>query len=146
MDERGRSRRSLSGDTLSLRSLSENSETPHRNSGPATDISHSQYTADWVESIRNQPNFEKRICSQISTIDAKQSTIQQFNEHLRIIQKIKGSEEEVTRWRSYITDAEKQIEKSEAALMSLGPCPIPDCIKHHDTPKDVEMVEHQQVS
>ncbi|GBN17165.1 hypothetical protein AVEN_263818-1 [Araneus ventricosus] len=146
MDERGRSRRSLSGDTLSLRSLSKNSETPHRNSGPATDVSHSQYTADWVESIRNQPNFEKRICSQISTIDAKQSTIQQFNEHLRIIQKIKGSEEEVTRWRSYITDAEKQIEKSEAALMSLGPCPIPDCIKHHDTPKDVEMVEHQQVS
>ncbi|GBN53761.1 hypothetical protein AVEN_128848-1 [Araneus ventricosus] len=149
MEERGRSRSSLSGDTLSQRSLIENSETPRRNSGPAADVSHSPYTASWVESIRDQPNFEKRICSQITSneeaIDAKQSIIQQYNEHFRIIQKLKGSEEGVTRWRSFITDAEKQIEKSEAALMSLGPCPIPDCVRHHETPKDVEMVEHQQV-
>ncbi|GBM80104.1 hypothetical protein AVEN_61415-1, partial [Araneus ventricosus] len=64
---------------------SENSETPHRNSGPATDVSHSQYTAAWVESIRDQSNFEKQICSQISTneraIDAKQSIIQRASSH-----------------------------------------------------------------
>ncbi|GBN75378.1 hypothetical protein AVEN_8063-2-1, partial [Araneus ventricosus] len=103
----------------------------------------------WVESIRDQPNFEKRICSQISSnekaIDAKQSIVQQYNEHLRIIQKLNGSEEEVTRCRSFITAAEKQIEKSEDALISLGPCQIPDCVRHHETPRDVEMVEHQQV-
>ncbi|GBM82441.1 hypothetical protein AVEN_229482-1 [Araneus ventricosus] len=122
MDERGRSRSSLSGDTLSQRSLSGNceipSETPRRNSGPAADVSVSQYTASWVESIRDQPNYEKRICREISSnekaIDAKQSIIQQFTEHLRLLQKLNESEEEVNRWRSLITDIEKKIENSEA--------------------------------
>ncbi|GBN78187.1 hypothetical protein AVEN_159154-1 [Araneus ventricosus] len=88
MDERGRSRSSLS----------ENAETPRRNSGPAADVSLSQYTASWVESIRDQPNFEKRICSEISSnekaIDAKQSIIQQYTEHLRLLLKLNESEED----------------------------------------------------
>ncbi|GBL83186.1 hypothetical protein AVEN_224897-1 [Araneus ventricosus] len=135
MTERGRSRNALSGDTSSQRTL--------RNSG-SVDVSSSQYTEAWVESIRDQPNFEKQICSQISVneavIDAKRSIIQQFRDHICILRKHTGSEEEVTRWRSYIMGTEKQIEKCETALMSLGPCPIPDCVRHHDIPKDVEMV------
>ncbi|GBN84926.1 hypothetical protein AVEN_61192-1 [Araneus ventricosus] len=55
-----------------------------------------------------------------------------------------GNEALVASRNNELQSYEKKIDESEDALISIGPCPVLSCTKHHETSKDVQMDEMDQ--
>ncbi|GBN83792.1 Nucleic-acid-binding protein from transposon X-element [Araneus ventricosus] len=123
MSEGGRTRSSLSGNILSPTAFSQNSNTSPRNPGFAMDVSSRKYTTAWVKESRFTQKCRK-VISNLQINGGNEALIESRNHELKAY--------------------ESRVTENEEALITIGPCPIPTCTKHHEVTKDVEMAEHGQ--
>ncbi|GBL95811.1 hypothetical protein AVEN_732-1 [Araneus ventricosus] len=89
------------------------------------------------------------LCQEISRreviIDKNQDFAQKCRKAIREILINGGNEALVSSRNNELLSYEAKIAESEAALISIGPCPVMSCTKHHEAVKDVEMDETGQL-
>ncbi|GBM94847.1 hypothetical protein AVEN_54191-1, partial [Araneus ventricosus] len=148
MSEGGRSRSSLSGNTLSPTGFSQSSNTSPRIPGFATHATSSNYTTAWVKESRISQPTNAQICGEISrretAIDVNQGFAQKCRKVISDLQINGGNEALIESRNNELKAYESRVTENEEALITIGPCPIPTCTKHHEVAKDVEMAEHGQ--
>ncbi|GBM60805.1 hypothetical protein AVEN_68404-1 [Araneus ventricosus] len=148
MSEGGRSRISLSGNTLSPTAFSQNWNSSPRIPGFSMDVSSRKYTTAWVKESRKSQPTNAQICGEISrretAIDVNQGFAQKCLKVISDLQINGGNETLIESRNNELKAYESRVTENEEALITIGPCPIPTCTKHHEVTKDVEMAEHGQ--
>ncbi|GBO00520.1 hypothetical protein AVEN_3739-1 [Araneus ventricosus] len=112
---------------------------------PAKDDSSKKYTKTLVKSYNQQPRSNGQLCQEISRneviIDKNQDFEQKCRKAIREILINGGHEALIASRTNELLTYEAKIAEREAALISIGPCPVMSCTKHHEKVKDVEMDE-----
>ncbi|GBM29332.1 hypothetical protein AVEN_2837-1 [Araneus ventricosus] len=160
MSEGGRSRSSLSSIASSQRTLSADSSSSRRNSGIVTDESHGNYTESWIKNSSHTKSPELDTCWRIKDLEDTIDKHQVCAENCRKSIKSYQEEDKRNQGREYyhpydkLVDSKRdflkgyleKITEAEKHLIQLGPCPISDCTRHHETVKDVVMADASQYS
>ncbi|GBM56266.1 hypothetical protein AVEN_151944-1 [Araneus ventricosus] len=147
MAERRRSRSSQSSIASSQRTISAESRPSRRNSCTATDESFIDYTTSWAQDNPPKERLEHDTCQQITQleyrIDGCQAAARTFKKAMK--QK-RHSFTPKTNFEPVYEEKLAEIAKAKASLKRIGPCPDPNCTKHHAQTKDIEMVVAGQYS
>ncbi|GBM97584.1 hypothetical protein AVEN_121407-1 [Araneus ventricosus] len=102
------------------------------------------YTKSWVQNHNQQPLTNGQICQEISrreSIIDKKSGLW-YKHAVKVIRDLQingGSAALIASRNNELLSYEKKIDESEAILISIGPCPVMSCSKHHEARKDDEM-------
>ncbi|GBN54595.1 hypothetical protein AVEN_21552-1 [Araneus ventricosus] len=142
MSEDGRSRSTLSSSSTKLNLIHNQFLSSYKQSIKEDD-SPTNYTESWVRNLNQEPRSNGQICQEISRresiIDKNQDFAQTCRKVIRDLQINGGSAALIASRNNELLSYEKKIEESEAVLISLGPCPVITCPKHHEARKDDEM-------
>ncbi|GBN91457.1 Nucleic-acid-binding protein from transposon X-element [Araneus ventricosus] len=140
MEEDGRSRSTLSSSSIKYPNLMHNQFLPSLKQGFKVDDSPINYTQSWVQNHNQQPRSDGQICQEISRresiIDKNQDFAQTCRKAIRDLQINGGSAALIASRNNELISYEKKIEESESILISIGPCPVMSCSKHHEASKD----------
>ncbi|GBO06610.1 hypothetical protein AVEN_32776-1 [Araneus ventricosus] len=135
MEEGGRSRSSLSSLASSQRTLSANFSPTSRL--VISSAGFGNYTETWISKNSSSISPEMDTCRQIKNIEEIIDELQVKAEKCR---KSKKANIEKGALQAYL----EKIEEAEKQLMQIGPCPIPDCTRHHETAMDDVMLKAGQ--
>ncbi|GBM19633.1 hypothetical protein AVEN_107303-1 [Araneus ventricosus] len=113
------------------------------NTDPVKDDSSMKCTETWITNYNKQPRSNGQICQEISRkeviIDKNQDFAQKCRKAIREIMINGGNDALISSRTNELLSYEAKIAESEAALITIGPCPVISCTKHHEAIKDVEM-------
>ncbi|GBN05705.1 hypothetical protein AVEN_139091-1 [Araneus ventricosus] len=109
------------------------------------DVSSRKYTTAWVNESRKSQPTNAQICGEISrreiAIDVNQGFAQKCRKVISDLQINGGNQALIESRNNELKTYESRVTENEEALITIGPCPIPTCTKHHEVTKDVEMAE-----
>ncbi|GBM62564.1 hypothetical protein AVEN_189494-1, partial [Araneus ventricosus] len=141
MEEGGRSRSSLSSIASSQRTLSADSRSSRRNSGTETDEQIGNPIHSWIDEV----NRKHETCTHISKLEDIIDDYQvKIDECRKTITAKQGDRTTVKQNKELIQQYLKNVTTCESFMMKFGPCPNPDCSRHHSTERDVVMDEAGQ--
>ncbi|GBN60317.1 Nucleic-acid-binding protein from transposon X-element [Araneus ventricosus] len=142
MSEDGRSRSTLSSSSTKLSFIPNQFLSSYKPSIKEDD-SPINYTQSWVQNHNQQPRSDGQICQEISRresiIDKNQDFAQTCRKVIRDLQINGGSAALIASRNNELLSYEKKIDESESILISIGPCPVMSCSKHHEAIKDDAM-------
>ncbi|GBO13078.1 hypothetical protein AVEN_161973-1, partial [Araneus ventricosus] len=136
---------SLSSIASSQRTVSADSSSSRRNSGIVTGELHGNYFDSWIENGNHTISPELDSCLYINKLEDLIDEYQAKADDCRkSIKSNQGNRRLVKENKDFLKSYLETIADTENLLMKVGPCPIPDCSRHHNTGKDVEMAEAGQ--
>ncbi|GBM90431.1 Nucleic-acid-binding protein from transposon X-element [Araneus ventricosus] len=155
MSEDGRSRSTLSSSSIALSNFYNSTlsspispahmqfNSPELNKDQKIEDPIIKFTENWVKSSRNLPKSICQFCHEISlreaTIDKNQAFAQSCRKVINDLQMEGGNAAIISSRQNELLNYEKKIEECEAVLISIGPCPVMNCQKHHETRKEDAM-------
>ncbi|GBL86998.1 hypothetical protein AVEN_92795-1 [Araneus ventricosus] len=141
MEEGRRSRSSLSSIASSQRTLSADSRSSRRNSGSETGEQHGNFTDSRTDNGNPTTSPEQKFCIYISKLeDSIDDSQTKADEYRKAIKENRGNS--LTKHnKDCLQQVLRMIAETEKHMLKAGPCPIPDCSRHHSTERDVEMAE-----